>query len=512
MGLVRKSTYLVLLENAVLTLSGVTISVVFARSLGPVGLGDWKLVMSAQTFCMYLLGFGLSMLVTRYTAEFLQNARIKAIWQLLRVTVTISFVTAIIASLSYVTASHFGHLANVSKLFSPQHAILIAFAIGLNLVNDVLGRAFLTGLGRRDWVALIQICGRALILSGILIASVLHQISLYIAIALLAAGYLGELLLYLVAINFWRRNLGRVKEGRLTTSDRKRLSEFATFQWLFKMCQSLREYAVDNFMLLALKGVDVVGIYGAAVSAPAILRGVGPAKILTGIILPRLIPRSGELDSLVGERIRFFFRLLQKITAILIWPVLAVILVLAEEFLLLLFGSGFEEAATPMRILLLCTVPTMAADAFYVSALALEKSKLTFHVSLWGWVNVLLNFTLIPHLGATGAAIGTGSVAVGIYIHFYLALKRQGWTMSFPWRECSRIGLAMIPLVLLVLLTKAFVNTPALILATLMIGSAAYLFSIRHYSPFDLGERAFLQREFGGICWLVFAQRSIYVR
>ena len=264
-------------------------------------------------------------------------------------------------------------------------------------------------------------------------------------------------------------------------------------------------------MLLAMKGVELVGLYGAAVAAPAILRGISPAKLLSGIILPRLVPRDLETSSNTVERIQFYFRLMQKITAITIWPLITILFILSEEFILLLFGDGFEEAATPMRILLLFMVPTMAADAFYTPALALDQSKLTFHVSLWGVVNVLLNLALIPHWGASGAAIGTGSIVLGIYLHYYLSLKQHGYPIHFPWDDCCKIGIAMTPLIAPVLIAKTIFSANLPIIISLQVGLVGYLFSIRNIAPFDLNEKTFLKREFNGFSRIFIKNGNSYV-
>ncbi len=513
MATIRRSVALVFLENIVLTLSGVFLSVVFARSLGPAGLGDWKLVMSMQTYSVYFLGFGFSMLVTRYTAEFLQQRRILAIWQLLRITTMISVLAVLIAGFAYVAFFRFGSYSLDAAVFLPENTVVISLALGLNLINDVIGRSFLTGIQRRDLVAVIQICGRGLLLLGVLIAVWVEGVTIYIAAALLAAGYFVELLLYLAVLYLWRLRVGRgERDGRLVVHDKERLLRFSGFQWLFRIFQSLREYAVDNFMLLVLKGIELVGVYGAAVSAPSILRGVSPSKMLTGVILPRLVPAYTESSKLAEGRVQFFFSLIQKLTAILIWPLLTIFFILAEEFLLLLFGSGFETAATPMRILLFFLIPTMAADAFYASAVALEESKLTFYVSLWGVANVFLNLALIPNFGAAGAAISTGCIGVGIYAHFFFAMKRQGWVIAYPWVGCVRAAAAQIPLIICLLSAKFIFSTALSLPPALIFGLVGYLGVIRRFSPFKSEESVFLQRELGGVDRILIARRSEYVR
>lgn len=97
---------------------------------------------------------------------------------------------------------------------------------------------------------------------------------------------------------------------------------------------------------------------------------------------------------------------------------------LADEFVRVYFGSGYEGAALPLKILLFGTF-FFGVNRIYVSVLQatgrVNYDTLNMIVALG--VNVILNVILIPRYGILGAAIGTGVSYASVFVGSLVILR-----------------------------------------------------------------------------------------
>ena len=74
----------------------------------------------------------------------------------------------------------------------------------------------------------------------------------------------------------------------------------------------------------------------------------------------------------------------------------------------LLFGSAFVTSAAPFRILCAGLAFVFAIWTLHATAISANKERLLVRAALVGLVvNVVVNLSLIPRLGANGAAAAT---------------------------------------------------------------------------------------------------------
>ena len=498
MSLLRKSVLLVILELIILTLAGFSISVILARTLGPEGLGDWKLIMSMQNISLYILGFGLSIVVTRYTAEFIKDQRYSAVMGILYRSLSIVGLATIIAGVVYVSLLESFEIKATTAILTTDIAIFVVVALTINMINDILGRAFLTGLKRRDLVSIVQITGRGLFLFAVITLWIIGEINIRNAIYILIVAYMIELGIYCYLFLKQRKSiLSNGKGVRFTKEDSHRIVRFARYQWLFKMAQLFREYSVDNYMLLIFKGVASVGIYGAAITVPILLRQVSPAKLFAGILIPYFVPKRDEHIKNIKERIGFYFSIIQKFTAITIWPMAFIGIVFAEDIIVLIFGYDFVKGVMAMQILISFMLVQTAADIFYHLAVAIEESRLMFLTSLWGIANVVVNLVFIPLWGVTGAAIGTGMMSIAIYVHFKYMFSKKGWFFFYPWKDALKVVVSLLPLIFLIFIAKIFDKSLLFEFVLLLFGLVFYVLILRKYSPFNKIEKNIIHEQFG---------------
>lgn len=172
---------------------------------------------------------------------------------------------------------------------------------------------------------------------------------------------------------------------------------------------------LDVLLLGALMGTADVGTYYAAAQiAGFALYGLQAANV---VLAPMIAERydAGDLAGLQivarrAARLGFVGALAASI-----------FFVFAGQWVLGLFGKGFESAYVPLLILLLgyCAVTALGEVGFMLSMTRYQK-HVTFFVLIGLAVNSLVAIVLVPHLGAIGAAIGA---ALSIITWRLLALR-----------------------------------------------------------------------------------------
>ncbi len=211
------------------------------------------------------------------------------------------------------------------------------------------------------------------------------------------------------------------------------------FAFKYWMALSLPLFMVEGFFIL-LASVDVlilnlfetpdrVAVYFAATKTLALVHFVYFAvRAAAGHRFSRLFHtgRQDELAKLMRDTVRWTF-----------WPSAACggVLLLIGYYLLMLFGHDYT-AGYPMLAVLLAGILVRASVGPVSSLLIMsgyqKQIALVYGVSLA--VNILLNFVLIPHYGAIGAAAATALAVVVETIALWLMAKQKMGLNTFIWQ------------------------------------------------------------------------------
>lgn len=186
---------------------------------------------------------------------------------------------------------------------------------------------------------------------------------------------------------------------------------------------------VDTLILTALAGFAEVGWYNAALKVYMAMM-IFPA-IVANVLLPRLS------RSFVGDSKREHNRMLVLgVGGILIisLPMAAVGALGAPWFMPLVFGPDFEASVQPMQVLFLATVVSFQVWLARTILVAVDRLKAMIWLALAGLViRVVLDLTLIPRLGVTGAAIAAGiselAMLIGVWgylIAYHFRVRTPG--------------------------------------------------------------------------------------
>jgi O-antigen/teichoic acid export membrane protein len=159
---------------------------------------------------------------------------------------------------------------------------------------------------------------------------------------------------------------------------------------------------VDSIMLAPLSSVYQVGLYG---SAFRIVVATNVVIMISAIVRPMLARLYEAGEHRRAARVMRNYYLFTGVTAV---GMGAALFFLADPIIRLSLGPEFIEAAGVMRILAVGQVFGALAEASSSYLLMCGKERLYGAFSLIGLLmNVLLNFMLIPTMGAEGTALAT---------------------------------------------------------------------------------------------------------
>lgn len=205
-------------------------------------------------------------------------------------------------------------------------------------------------------------------------------------------------------------------------------------------------YTTVNVLYLGIVCNDIeVGYYSTANKLFAILLGVISA--FTTVILPKMSSMAAEksmddFNALVSES----FSLILSVSI----PICIGGIVLAQDIIRLLAGSGYEGAIIPMQIIMPVIVLTGAAQVCIMQVLIpLKKDKVVLYASAIGAASaMLLNFLFVGKLGATGSALVLllSELFSGVFAFRY-AVKQN--VLVIPWSFIIKRIISSIPYVII---------------------------------------------------------------
>lgn len=488
-----KSTLVVYIEQAITAVSAFAISALLVRFLSESDYGVYRLVGSVLVFTVYFSSFGLEISIARFVPEFLSKEGFRNVNKLMSGALLIRGIGLLLIFLIFVFFGNLiGDLINARIIFDNFLPLVIPY-IFFHLINNIIGRALLTGYSQRHIVGYVNIGSKLLmlVLVGYLF---LAEQGLVEVISVLVLITFFEFLFYLPL--FISKILRNIKKSNALKEERtlfpvERVTKFSLYNYLFSTGHIFREYAVDSVMIAYFMSTVEVAFYGIATVIPTLVRKFSPSRLLSGVLLPGLV-KQFETGRSYKDISRNYI-LLQKINLIIMLPVIVILYFFVGELILMVYGEAYKTSIQAARILMAFGILHIASDPFYLISQTIERSDIIFYSTIWGLYNLLANFVFIPRYGIEGAALATGSAALGIFIYFTLVYRYlYHIRLSFPWKALGIVLLNMTPIIISIgvieYLSISFMWATILILFS----SIAYLFMLTDNKVFDQGEREFL--------------------
>lgn len=188
---------------------------------------------------------------------------------------------------------------------------------------------------------------------------------------------------------------------RMTRSKKQDLVA-ASFPMLLSSFAVMVYMRVDQPMLLAFSGSAQVGLYSAAANLSDALSFL--PTVISALSMPVLfgLHRSRRADFVAN------IRYVMGVSAGLGYIVMIVGIAVADPLIHFLYGGGYSESVLLLQVLL-CSVPFVFSgviQSIWIAAARLQNYQLAYTV-LAAFLNVCMNFLLIPIYGALGAACTT---------------------------------------------------------------------------------------------------------
>lgn len=234
-------------------------------------------------------------------------------------------------------------------------------------------------------------------------------------------------------------------------------------------------YVSFNVVYLGFVGGETqVGYYTTATRIYTILIALFTA--FTGVMLPRMSSLLGE-----GRIVEFKEKLSKSIGVILSCSLPAIIymIILAPEIIYLISGSGYEEAITPMRIIMpLFFIIGYEQILIVQTMMPLKLDKIIFRNSIIGAAfGISLNILLVGKYLAIGSAIVWLSCEVVLLILSQIAVSKE-LSLKYPFKDIITNFIIYIPLIVLIFTIKSFIGNIYIRLGCSMILTISYFLLI----------------------------------
>jgi O-antigen/teichoic acid export membrane protein len=356
------------------------------RTLGDAEFGKFAFALALGTIFETLMDFGLHQVTIRAVARDKSQAT-----ALLHHTLGIKLVWTMGALMALVATA---------TILRPEWDVRLAcYLLGGSLVLRsymLTIRGVLQGLERFGWDSLVVVADRAILLvfgiavlaaggglRGLAIAFVAAR-----GVALALSAWMTQALLGGIGLRFDRAIWRELQTTALPLG-------------FFLVVLNLYSY-VDGVMLGVMRGDVETGLYTAAYR---VYEGMSYAP---AVIAAVLTPRLSALFVTDRARHRRLALLGVAASTVLAVAIGAVAYLLATPLMTWLFGGDFAAAAPPFRILSVGLGFVFAIWVLHAIAISVNRERLLLTTGIIGLVvNVALNLYLIPHQGASGAAVAT---------------------------------------------------------------------------------------------------------
>jgi O-antigen/teichoic acid export membrane protein len=193
---------------------------------------------------------------------------------------------------------------------------------------------------------------------------------------------------------------------------------------------------IDQIMIKQMLGEQEVGFYSAAVKISEIWYFL--PVLLCNSLFPAIIKAKTTNNDMYNQRMRMLYTLLAWIAISIIVPISFI----SRTVIVGIFGSAYSQASSVLVIHIWGAVFVFLGVAFHNYLLAENLTKVALYRTILGaLINIVLNLSLIPIYGISGAAFATliSQAATNYFydvfsrrFHKQLALKTLAIIWPFP--------------------------------------------------------------------------------
>jgi PST family polysaccharide transporter len=372
------------LDKALRLVGGLFVGVWVARYLSPEGFGFFNTWVAFYGLILTLIGLGFDQVLLRYLVKYPSHEQ-RLIGSVVGLRSMLAFLTLILLSL-------------VAFFSSFQTDIWIVIGLGTGLLFSpflTLRQWFESRLASK-YVVMSEL-GAFLLSATLKIVGVLYHLPVSWFVFVISIESVLGIVGY-AAIYYKQRRAGRLlfdwKLARLL---------FSQSCPVFMSCLAIFIYTkIDQIMILALSGSHEAGIYAAAARISEILYFL-PAIIVTSVFPALTILRKTDMSKYMRQLGYLFSG-----GALMAYVISFIILLFSPMLVTGLYGVAYAAA---IPVLFIHVFSFVWITIGILSSVFIQNEKLMRYALIRDYsavfLNVGLNFFLIPYYGAMGAAVAT---------------------------------------------------------------------------------------------------------
>ena len=448
-------------------------SILVGRLLGPELYGQYTLAFVIPTLLFIFTDLGINAGIIKFTASLRLKGETNRITKIIKYGLLLRASTGIaIFTINYALADLFASVL----LQRPDLAFymrIVSISILFQVISTIATSAFV-GLDKTEYNALTMntnavakaIISITLVLLGFSVAGALVG---YIA-GHIIASVVGISVLFLMI-----RKMRSVQNNHSVSEDLKTLMIYGAPLYISVLLTSFSPLYQN--IILAIFTTDAnIGNYKAATNFVALI------ATLAVPITTALLPAFSKLNSSTNQKIKSFFKLANKYTAIVIVPITFLIIVFSGEIVQIVYGSTYESA--PMFLATYCPIYLLVGLGYLTLASlynGLGDTRTTLKISLITFLTLaILSPLLTKNYSVQGliTAILVASTAGTIYGSY---IARKKFQIEFDTSTLLKIYLISAISTVPSLLVLQFANLPGLFNIT--IGGLLYLFTYVTLTP-----------------------------
>ncbi len=411
--------------------TGLVMSILVARYLGPELMGEYSYVIWLIGVISLVICLGLPNAITKFLSELI-GSEDKAHANIIYATLLqLQFIISLLVSIILILLFYFNLLPDHKDYY------LIAF---ISLI-PVCMSAFLTAVfqGLQNF-RLISIVGSSI--SLLQTALVVLCIKLDAGImGLIAISLIGGLLQTLILVKSTGLALDFTGWLKIPKKLRDTIARYSLHVYWTVLLSLIVWQKSEIFFLKMYSTSEAIAFYSIAFNTVMILTTL--ASLFAAVIFPVLSNFHGAGYTTGVQNI---YAKSVKVMMIFYLPLCMCFIAVAKPLIVLMYSPAYTTVSPLLIILLVSALFSAMGIIFANVILAVNRSDIQAkYVTLQAAVNIALDLLLIPQFGATGAAVANSAIRIAsFFVWLWIVQKKLGF--SFPWREVGRCILPNVPL------------------------------------------------------------------
>jgi O-antigen/teichoic acid export membrane protein len=428
-----RGSFFLISGTATSTVIAAIASIVVGRLMGPELYGQYALALVTPQLLYLFADLGISQSVTRFTAIYnSQGEKYRLARTIKHAMILKALFGFTLFATNYVLADSFA-IVFFQRPDLASYLRIVSFSILFEVVFTTAASAFV-GLDKTELSAVTT--------------NIQNLAKTIISVALVFLGFgvagalIGHVTSYIVAAVASIMLLLFTLSKTSTIKDHHRATENIS---------AMLHYGIPLYLSILLVGL-VPAFQGFVLANTATDADIGNFKaasnfatLMTILAIPirtALLPAFSKIDSSAKEKIRLFFKLVNKYTAVLIVPATVLMIIYSNQIVNIVYGSTYQSAplflATYSLVYLLVGIGYITLTSFYSG---LGETRKTFLISLLTFVTLaVLSPVLASAYGVQGLIVAF-LIASFIGTAYALFAARRTFQIEFGIRTLLKVYL-----------------------------------------------------------------------